>query len=126
MESFEIVELLKKKIKLKTLSTFKTSSEMIKIFSDNLFQRLIVEECKGDFCNYEFLEKIKGVLRLKNNEYPGQKDLNHNHKLLGSIFAVSKLFFHYNLSFLRVNYHLAFVKKFYLKQEKIGKKILNY
>ena len=90
IETWELLEIIKKrKTNLKPLSlTIEPPSETIKIFSDNLFSKLAIEECKGDFCTYEFLENSKGVLQLKKNEYKGQSELNCNHKLLGSIFSV--------------------------------------
>ena len=88
LESWEFLEIVKKrKTNLKQL-IIEPPSETIKIFSDNLLSILTLEECKGDFCKYEFLESSKGVLQHKKNEYQGQNELNCNHKLLGSIYSV--------------------------------------
>jgi len=88
IETWEFMEIFNKKKKFAKLMIIDSPSETIKIFSDNLFSRLLIEECKGDFCKYEFLEHLKGVLQIKKNEYPGQKELKCNNKLLGSIYSV--------------------------------------
>lgn len=75
-------------VKKKLLKKIDPPNETIKIFSNNLFKRLKVEECRGDFCKYSFLENKKGFLRFVANDYPGQGILNYNHKLLGSIYSV--------------------------------------
>lgn len=92
LSSYDLLEIMEKsKTKSNTLSKIQTPPNTVKIFSDNLFKRLIVEECEGDFCEYEFLEKVKGNLQYKINQYPGKKELNYNHRLLGSIFTVKQL-----------------------------------
>lgn len=91
VDSIEFLESFNKE-KKKWLKTIDPPNETIKIFSNNLLKRLQIEECKGDFCKYRFLENVKGVLRFVANDYQGQGILNYNHKLLGSIFSVLFLF----------------------------------
>lgn len=93
VESYDFLNKIKRRRKTAhNFMKYDPPSETIKIFSDNLFSRLVVEECKGDFCKYDFLENLKGCLQVKIHEYQGQKDLNCTHKLLGSIYSV-KMFF---------------------------------
>lgn len=89
LESWDFLEIVKKKKANFKQLIIEPPSETIKIFSDNLLSILTLEECKGDFCKYEFLQTSKGVLQHKKNEYQGQNELNCNHKLLGSIYSVN-------------------------------------
>ena len=59
-----------------------------KIPKDLKKSKLIIEQCKGDFCDYEFLEQIRGVLKHRKIEYIGKNQLNSSQKLLGSMSKV--------------------------------------
>ena len=49
--------------------------------------------CQGNFCDYEFLERIKGVLQHRDLSYQGQGLLNPSQTLLGSILTEKQPFF---------------------------------
>lgn len=103
LDSFELINLIlneneeKKNLKKNYI---KIPNDLKKVFSKTLLSKLIIEQCKGDFCEYEFLEQARGVLKQRKIEYIGKNQLNSSQKLLGSLSKVifiklSYLFFFY-------------------------------
>lgn len=98
LDSFDLINLiLNENEEKKNLKKYiKIPNDLKKVFSKTLLSKLIIEQCKGDFCDYEFLEQARGILKQRKIEYIGRNKLSSSQKLLGSfskiVISIKKLF----------------------------------